>query len=94
MKRNAISKLSTILNSAVSEELIPKNPAAILELPKRSKKEIDPFTLGEANQIIAKMYEHEHWPSTIYAAFFEFVFFAGTRLSEALAMRWDAVVAG
>lgn len=91
VKRNAISKLSTILNSAVSEELIPKNPAAILELPKRIKKEIDPFTLDEANQIIAKMYEHSHWPSTIYAAFFEFVFFTGMRLSEALAMRWDAV---
>ncbi|WP_353631397.1 tyrosine-type recombinase/integrase [Pseudomonas canadensis] len=91
VKRNAISKLSTILNSAMSEELIPKNPAAILELPKRSKKEIDPFTLEEANQIIAKMYEHDHWPSTIYAAFFEFVFFTGMRLSEALAMRWDAI---
>lgn len=91
VKRNAISKLSTILNSAVSEELIQKNPAAILELPKRSKKEIDPFTLEEANLIIAKMYEHDHWPSTIYAAFFEFVFFTGMRLSEALAMRWDAI---
>ncbi|QLG93312.1 tyrosine-type recombinase/integrase [Pseudomonas yamanorum] len=91
VKRNAISKLSTILNSAMSEELIPKNPAAILELPKRSKKEIDPFSLDEANEIIAKMYQHEHWPSTIYAAFFEFVFFTGMRLSEALAMRWDSV---
>jgi integrase len=91
VKRNAISKLSTILNSAVSEELIPKNPAAILELPKCCKKEIDPLTLDEANQIIAKMYEHDHWPSTIYAAFFEFVFFTGLRLSEALALRWDAV---
>jgi integrase len=37
------------------------------------------------------MYQHEHWPSTIYAAFIEFVFFTGMRLSEALALRWDAV---
>jgi len=91
VKRNAIVKLSTILSSAVSEELISKNPAAVLDLPKRSKKEIDPFSLEEANDIIAKMYQHEHWPSTIYAAFFEFVFFTGMRLSEALALRWDAV---
>ncbi|MCF5056754.1 tyrosine-type recombinase/integrase [Pseudomonas proteolytica] len=91
VKRNAIVKLSTILKSAVAEELIPKNPAGILELPKRSKKEIDPFTLDEANTIIEKMYQHDHWPSTIYAAFFEFVFFTGMRLSEALALRWDAV---
>lgn len=91
VRRNAMVKLSTILHSAVSEELIPKNPAAVLDLPKRTRKEIDPLTLDEANEIIVKMYQHDHWPSTIYAAFFEFVFFTGMRLSEALAMRWDAV---
>lgn len=91
VKRNAITKLSTILNSALNEEIIPKNPAAILELPKRSKREIDPFTQEEADQIITKMYAHSHWPSTIYAAFFEFVFYTGMRLSEALAMRWDEI---
>ena len=91
VKRNALVKLSTILKSAVSEELMAKNPAAPLELPKRSRKEIDPFTLEEANTIIEKLYQHDHWPSTIYAAFFEFVFFTGMRLSEALALRWDAV---
>lgn len=91
VKRNAITRLSTILEGAVREGLIPKNPAAILDLPKRSKKEIDPFTLDEANAIIARLYQHKHWPSLIYAAFFEFVFFSGLRLSEALAVRWDAV---
>ncbi|OAI84924.1 tyrosine-type recombinase/integrase [Pseudomonas putida] len=91
VKRNAITRLSTILEGAVREGLIQKNPAAILDLPKRSKKEIDPFTLDEANAIIARLYQHKHWPSLIYAAFFEFVFFSGLRLSEALAVRWDAV---
>ncbi len=32
-----------------------------------------------------------YWPSRIYAAFFEFAFYTGLRLSEALALRWDAV---
>jgi len=91
VKRNALVKLSTVLRSAVLDGLIEKNPAELLERPKRSKKEIDPFSIDEANQIIAKLYQHEHWPSTIYAAFFEFVFFTGLRLSEALALRWDAV---
>jgi len=68
-----------------------KNPAAALELPKRNRKEIDPFSIEEANQIIARMYLNTHWPSSIYAAFFEFVFFTGLRLSEALALRWDAI---
>lgn len=91
VKRNAITKLSTILKSAMEDGLTPKNPAESLELPKRKKKEIDPLSLDEANQIIAKMYQHEHWPSTIYAAYFEFAFFTGMRLSEALALRWDDV---
>lgn len=91
VKRNAITRLSTIVEDAVREGLLPKNPAALLDLPKRSRKEIDPFTLEEANAIIARLYEHKHWPSLIYAAFFEFVFFTGLRLSEALAIRWDAV---
>lgn len=91
VKRNALVKLSTILRSAVIDGLISRNPADALQLPKRTKKEIDPFTLEEANQITARLYEHPHWPSQIYAAFFEFVFFSGVRLSEGLALRWDAV---
>ncbi|UVM64465.1 site-specific integrase [Pseudomonas sp. B21-009] len=91
VKRNALVKLSTILRSAVIDGLISRNPAEALQLPKRTKKEIDPFTLEEANQITTRLYEHPHWPSQIYAAFFEFVFFSGVRLSEGLALRWDAV---
>ncbi len=41
--------------------------------------------------ILARLYAGTFWPSSIYAAFFEFVFFTGLRLSEALALRWDAV---
>lgn len=91
VKRNALVRLSTILKAAVHDGVITKNPAAVLELPKRSRKEVDPFTLDEANRIIAQLYRHEHWPSTIYAALFEFLFFTGLRISEALALRWDSI---
>lgn len=91
VKRNALVKLSTILRSAVADGLLIRNPAAALELPKRSRKEIDPFTLAEANTIIDKLYQNEHWPSIIYASFFEFAFFTGLRLSEIAALKWDAV---
>lgn len=91
VKRNALSRLNTILSSAVSDGLISKNPAESIELPKRKRKEIDPFTQEEADMIIAQLYAVEHWPSRIYAAFFEFAFYTGLRLSEALALRWDAV---
>ncbi|MFP3526328.1 hypothetical protein SB912_27975, partial [Pantoea sp. SIMBA_072] len=81
----------TILAAATREGLLVKNPAELIELPKRSKKEIDPFSLAEANTIIDKFYQHKHWPSLIYAALFEFMFFTGLRLSEALAVRWDVI---
>ncbi|WP_313048073.1 tyrosine-type recombinase/integrase [Pseudomonas soli] len=91
VKRNALVKLSTILSSAVMDGLIDRNPAEALQLPARAKKEVDPFTLEEADKIIQELYRHEHWPSLIYAAFFEFMFFSGLRLSEGLALRWDVV---
>lgn len=40
VKRNAITKLSTILKSAMEDGLTPKNPAESLELPKRKKKRL------------------------------------------------------
>lgn len=91
VKRNAIVLLSTIFSSAVADGLISKKPAASMELPKRSRKEIAPFTLEEADRIIERLYQNPFWPSRIYAAYFEFVFFTGLRLSEALALHWEVV---
>ena len=91
VKRNALVKLSTIMQAAVADGLITKNPVEPIELPRRSKKEIDPFTQAEAERIIDRLYETSHWPSLIYAALFEFLFFSGLRISEALALRWDAI---
>lgn len=91
VQRAAIHKLRTVLNGAVRQGRLASNPANLLELPKRAKKIIDPFTQEEADRIIAHLYATEHWPSGIYAAFYEFVFYTGMRLSEALALRWDAV---
>ena len=91
VKRNAIVKLAAIMRSAVGDGLLQKNPAEALELPKRAKKEVDPFELAEAERIIDRLYQTEHWPSLIYAALFEFLFFTGLRISEALALQWQDV---
>ncbi|WP_244152916.1 site-specific integrase [Pseudomonas peli] len=91
VKRNALVKLSTILKAALGDGLIERNPAETLEVPRRSRKDPDPLTLDDANRIIEKLYSTSHWPSLIYAALFEFLFFSGLRLSEALALRWESV---
>lgn len=90
-KRAAIHKLRTVLKSVVNEGFLTSNPADLLDMPKKDKKPIEPFTQEEANQIIEHLYKTTHWPSLIYAAFFEFVFYSGLRLGEAAALRWDAV---
>lgn len=91
VKRNAITKLKTILEDAVREGLLDKNPAELLDMPKRATPDPDPMTVAEANEIIASLYAADHWPSHIYAAFFEFAFFTGMRLQEVIALRWDEV---
>lgn len=91
VKRNALVRLNTILDAAVAEGLILKNPAALLDVPKRKKSDPDPFTPEEANRIIECLYQTDHWPSSIFAAFFEFAFYTGLRLQEAIALRWNEV---
>ena len=60
VKRNAIVKLAAIMRSAVGDGLLQKNPAESMELPKRTKKEVDPFQLAEAERIIDRLYQTEH----------------------------------
>ena len=91
VKRNAIVKLAAITRSAVADGLIQKDPAEPLELPRKTRKEVDPFTMGDADRIIERLYQIGHWPSLIYAALFEFLLFTGLRISEALALRWEDV---
>ncbi|MCQ9423347.1 site-specific integrase [Pseudomonas sp. LJDD11] len=91
VRRNALVRIRTILDAAVMEELIIKNPAEVLDVPKRNTTEPDPFTLDEANRIIARLYANEYWPGRIWGAFFEFAFFTGMRLQEVAALRWDAI---
>lgn len=91
VKANAMNKLSTILASAVDDKLLEENPIKDLDIPRPGPKTIDPFSQEEADLIINALYSVEHWPSQIYAAFFEFAFYTGMRLGEIAALRWDAI---
>lgn len=90
-KRAAIQRLGAVLRSAVRDELIPRNPVDSIELPKKPKKVVDPFTKDEADNIIAWLYENLKWQSKVYACYFEFCFYTGMRPSEVAALRWDEV---
>lgn len=91
VKRSAMQRLRTVLNAATAEGLLPKNPVGNLDLPKVARVEIDPFTMAEAEQIIAHLYATLWEFSRAYACYFEFAFFTGMRPSEIMALRWDEV---
>lgn len=91
VKHNAMKKLSFILDSAVNDGLIPKNPMDGLELPRLSKKKVDPFTQEEADRLIQALYRDPKKRLSNYGAFFEFAFYTGMRLGEILALKWSEI---
>ena len=92
IKRESISRVASLLKSAVQDELIDRNPAVPIKLPKKAKKQVDPFSGQEASAIIEWMYANFKRPGArIFAAYFEFAFYSGMRTGELAALRWDEV---
>lgn len=92
IKRTAISRVSALFKAAVRDEVIERSPATAIKLPGKTKKQIDPFSVDEANDIINWMYANfTTRAAQIYAAYFEFAFFCGMRTGELRALRWDEV---
>jgi integrase len=77
--------------SALTDGLIQRNPVDAIELPGRTKKQPDPFTVDEADAIIAELYASLTGATSIYAAYFEFAFYTGMRPGEIAALRWDEI---
>ena len=91
VRRSAIQRLGMVFGTAVKDGLINRNPVESIELPAKTKKPIDPFTVGEADAIIDHLYKTLIHSMRIYAAYFEFAFYTGMRPSEMAALRWDEV---
>lgn len=91
VRRNARDKLSAVMESAVRDGLIGKNPVAAIDRPKVAKKVVDPFSREEAEQIIAWLYAKLTGLTKIYACYFEFAFFTGMRPGELIALKWSEV---
>lgn len=88
-RREVISTLRRAFNHAVEIELLERNPAEKLKLPRVMRKEVDPFDRDEADAIIAHLYSA---PETeLFGAYFELAFYTGMRPSELAALRWDEV---
>lgn len=79
------SILQQILEDAVDEDIILRNPARKIELPKIREKEIVPLSKDEMNAILTACYGTRLYP----VIFVEYG--TGLRRSEILALTWDNI---
>lgn len=91
VKRAAIARIKAMFRAAVCDEVVDRNPAAAIQLPQKSRKQIDPFSVEEADALIAWLYANLSRQSRVFAAFYEFAFFTGMRTGEIMALRWDEI---
>ncbi|KAF1004379.1 MAG: putative defective protein IntQ [Pseudomonas sp.] len=89
VRRNACDKLSSVMQAAVLDGYIARNPCLSVSKVKLAKRQVDPFERDEAERIIADLYQHLQGPTRIYAAYFEFAFFTGLRPGEQRALMWS-----
>ncbi|MDH4566133.1 DUF3596 domain-containing protein [Pseudomonas sp. BN414] len=91
VRRNARDKLSSVLESAVKDGMIARNPVDSIARPRVAKKVVDPFTRPEAEAVIDHLYKKLTGLTRIYACYFEFAFFTGMRPGELMALRWEEI---
>ncbi len=76
--------LSTIIQDALRDELITKNPLPLVKLPRSEKVEIQPFSINEIFSILDTA-------KSQYKNFYALGFFTGMRSGEMIGLRWDDI---
>lgn len=76
--------LSTIINDALRDEIILRNPLAVVKSPKLAKPEILPFGIED----IYKILENSEGQ---FRNFYALAFFTGMRSGEMIGLKWSDV---
>ena len=84
-RNNKVSVLRLALQLAVRDNIIATNPADGIEPSSHQSPEPDPFTIEEAEAIIAGLAKHYSEP---VANYFGAKFYTGLRTSESMAQQW------
>jgi len=85
--RNRIGLLSTILGSAIDDELIDKNPCQRVKLPAIQQEPVDAFEWKEVNSILEWLKKNK--PNM--ATFFAIGFYTGMREGEIMGLKWSDI---
>jgi integrase len=76
--------LSTIIQDALRDEIIVRNPLPLVKLPKAEKVEIAPFSINEIFTILNSAEGQ-------YKNFYALGFFSGARSGEMIGLKWEDV---
>lgn len=87
-RNNKTSVLRLALELALRDRIITSSPIEGLESAAHQRKAPDPFSMQEAEDILAGLEKH-YGPQI--ANYFGLKFFTGTRTSESLALKWEAI---
>lgn len=88
--RDAWMVLRSALTNAVTEELIPKNPAALVHVSKPRRRKAKPWTTAEVRQFLESARRDG---DPLYAAYV-LILVLGLRKGEVIGLSWDAVNLG
>lgn len=89
--KRLMMSLSACCKWAVSCQLLEANPFTDIriQLPKKQRQEINPFTAEERDRIIKVLGSNSRWD--YYQRVVSFLFFTGCRISEAIALEWQHI---
>jgi integrase len=78
-----LTVLRAALNRAVRQEVLPRNVAALVDMPAAGRRVVDAYTEDEAKRLLASLDQHELLITT--------ALMTGLRQGEILALRWRDV---
>ncbi|MEK6658860.1 MAG: tyrosine-type recombinase/integrase [Campylobacterota bacterium] len=82
--KNIRAVLSTIIQDAMRDELINRNPLPLVKLPRAEKVDISPFSVCEIYQILSTAQGQ-------FKNFYALGFFSGMRSGEMIGLRWEDI---
>jgi integrase len=87
-RNNELSMIRRMFEFARKDGLVKVNPCEEIERASHQRKKPDPFTLEEAERILAAL--KDRYGDEV-ATFYEIQFFAGFRTNEGIGLKWDNV---
>ena len=86
--KNYLSMISTIMTYAQRNQIIMMNPCKNVVIPRLERKEIECYTLEQAQKML-ELFEQEPKEDLKFTVFFTLAMYSGMRRGELLGLEWQ-----